>query len=319
MQEVNLELLKEKVNLVEFISQRVELEYKNGEWWGLCPFHNEKTPSFSVDEEKQRYFCHGCKAGGSIIDFYSEYYKVNIHKAIAELSESYKVPMSPVPSIIRIAKKYMPRDKSGKVPIVMQFDSDPMEGYTKSPILEWLDEGIDQDVMDLFGVRYDTVQNNIVFPIHDHEGNIISIKARKLSKSLPKYYYYIPFGTVNFLYGYWQNKKQIIEQGEIIIFEGEKSVMKAKSFGYHNGSASMTDRLQNTIENIIKIPCKDVVIAYDKGISKSQIVKEVKTLKKYKNIFIIQDKWDLLNEKDAPVDQGKEVFDFLYQNKERII
>jgi DNA primase len=80
----------------------------------------------------------------------------------------------------------------------------------------------------------------------------------------------------------------------------------------------MTDRIERTLENIIKIPCKNVVIAWDKGVPRMQIIKEVKKLKKYKNVYIIEDKWGLLDNKDSPVDKTKETFDFLYENRERI-
>ncbi len=318
MQEVDLDALKEKINIVEFIQKYVDLKYENNEWWGLCPFHDEKTPSFCVSPTKHTYFCYGCHSGGSIIDFVSNWNKCSIHESIDILAKIYDMPITKTPVIIKVCKKYA-TNKECKETIKMEYIGNPMDSYEKANIKEWIAEGIPQEIMDRFEVRYDKPNNTIVFPIIDHEGNFLSIKARNLSKDAKsKYYYYIKFGTVDFLYGYYQNQKEIIEKNEVIIFEGEKSVMKSINFGYPNATASMTDRIERTIENIIKIPCKNVVIAWDKGVTRSQIVKEVKKLKKYKNIYIIEDKWDLLNHKDSPVDQTKEIFDFLYENRERI-
>ena len=320
MQETDLTILKEKIDIVQYIGQFVELKFDNGEWWGLCPLHQEKTPSFSVSGDKGSYFCHGCKSGGSIIDFAINYHHIGMAEAIEKLAEEYKIPRNHIPTIIRVCKKFISKESNCKDVIRMEYLRNPMLDYVKEPIEEWIKEGILQSVMDKFDVRYDIYNQNIVFPIIDHLGNIVSIKARTLSPNkTPKYHYYTKIGTVNFLYGYFQNQEAIKEKNEMIIFEGEKSVMKAEGYGYLNTTASMTDRIENSVENIIVLPCKDIIIAWDKGISKSQVLKEVKKLKKYKNVFMIEDKWGLLENKDAPVDKGKEVFDILYSRKERIL
>ena len=282
--------------------------------------HGERTPSFSVSEQKASYFCHGCKAGGSVIDFVMAYNHIGICEAIEKLAVEYRIPRNHIPAIIRTCKKFAGGKVQCKEVIRMEYLRNPMLDYVKEPIQEWIDEGILQSVMDRFDVRYDIYNQNIVFPIIDHEGNIISIKARTLvPNKVPKYHYYTKIGTINFLYGFFQNQDKIAEKNEVIIFEGEKSVMKAEGFGYFNTTASMTDRIENSIENIIMLPCKDVVIAWDKGVGKNQILKEVQRLKKYKNVFLIEDKWNLLENQDAPVVKGKEIFDTLYERKERVL
>ncbi|MGI6162250.1 MAG: CHC2 zinc finger domain-containing protein, partial [Christensenellales bacterium] len=64
-----LEELRYKNDIVEIVSQYVTLKPKGKKHWGLCPFHGEKTPSFSVDAEKQFYYCFGCHAGGDVVHF----------------------------------------------------------------------------------------------------------------------------------------------------------------------------------------------------------------------------------------------------------
>ncbi|MBO2516008.1 MAG: hypothetical protein CW338_01855 [Clostridiales bacterium] len=64
--------LYEKANIVDVVSDYVHLKKDGGRYWGLCPFHNEKTPSFSVTPDANLYYCFGCKAGGNVLQFIME-------------------------------------------------------------------------------------------------------------------------------------------------------------------------------------------------------------------------------------------------------
>ena len=68
-----IEEVREKNDIVDIISQYVSLKKKGSSYFGLCPFHNEKSPSFSVSREKQMYYCFGCGAGGNVFTFLMEY------------------------------------------------------------------------------------------------------------------------------------------------------------------------------------------------------------------------------------------------------
>lgn len=76
--------IKAKTSIEEIISEYVTLKPKGRNIWGLCPFHNEKTPSFSVNPAKQRFRCFGCNAGGDVIDFIMKYHGIDF-KAAKEL------------------------------------------------------------------------------------------------------------------------------------------------------------------------------------------------------------------------------------------
>jgi DNA primase len=203
-----------------------------------------------------------------------------------------------------------------------------MDKFDKEDIVEWLDEGIAQDVLDKYDVRYNKRDNRIVYPIRDNDGNIISVKGRTLDPDFKdkkgfasrKYAYYTSIGTTYFFFGYYENREEIEKQNTIIIFEGEKSVMKLESFGMYNCVASLTDALtEEQVDALIKSSCRDVVIAWDKGVLTTHIKTQVKRLKKYKNVYYLKDTQQLLKEKDSPIDQGIEVFMHLYDNKERIL
>ena len=75
-----------RTNIVDVISARIKIKKKGKDYWGNCPFHNEKTPSFSVSEKKQIYYCFGCGAGGYTIDFIMQYERLSFPEAIEELA-----------------------------------------------------------------------------------------------------------------------------------------------------------------------------------------------------------------------------------------
>ena len=88
-----LEQLKNKNDLVEVVSAYVPLERKGGNWWGRCPFHHEKTPSFTINAEEQFYHCFGCGVSGDVISFIREIESVDFFDAVKILAERAKLPV----------------------------------------------------------------------------------------------------------------------------------------------------------------------------------------------------------------------------------
>lgn len=82
-----LDTLRQQTDIVQTISGYTPLKKNGRKYWGLCPFHGEKTPSFSVDSEKQLYYCFGCKAGGNVIRFVMDMERLNFHEAVVMLAE----------------------------------------------------------------------------------------------------------------------------------------------------------------------------------------------------------------------------------------
>jgi len=78
-----LEELKSKINLSEVIAKKVSLKSRGKDFVGLCPFHNEKTPSFTVSDEKQIFHCFGCHPGGNVFKFLMEYKKISFCRSRA--------------------------------------------------------------------------------------------------------------------------------------------------------------------------------------------------------------------------------------------
>ncbi|MCH4103695.1 MAG: CHC2 zinc finger domain-containing protein, partial [Lachnospiraceae bacterium] len=90
------ELIEEiirRTNIVEIIGQYVQLKHTGSDYKGLCPFHNEKTPSFHVTPSKQLYYCFGCHAGGNVITFLMEYNNMTFVEALKYLEYSALIPL----------------------------------------------------------------------------------------------------------------------------------------------------------------------------------------------------------------------------------
>ena len=86
-----IERVRDSADIVDVVSQYVELKQRGANYFGLCPFHSEKTPSFSVAPAKQIYHCFGCNSGGNIFSFIMEYQKIPFPEAIKALADRYNI------------------------------------------------------------------------------------------------------------------------------------------------------------------------------------------------------------------------------------
>lgn len=84
--ESKIEEIRASASIVDIISDSVQLRKRGKNYIGLCPFHSEKTPSFTVSEEKQIFHCFGCHTGGNVFKFLMEYEKISFVEAVQELS-----------------------------------------------------------------------------------------------------------------------------------------------------------------------------------------------------------------------------------------
>lgn len=203
----------------------------------------------------------------------------------------------------------------------------------------WIKEGISKQTMRKFGIKFSIIDNQIIIPHRDIDGDLVGIRARNLSqdkvdegkKYIPIYYngksYRYPTGLN--LYGLNINKDVINKTHQIVLFEAEKSVLKMDSFYGAGNSVALNGTMlgEEQVKLIDSLDVNEVIIAVDKEYdnanseeSKEYAKKMFSIFKKLKNRYnlsIIWDKEGLLNRKDSPVDQGKEVFEKLI--KDRII
>lgn len=322
------ELLK-SIDIVDFLSEYVDLEERNGEYWGLSPFREEKTPSFSVRRETGQFYDFSSGLGGSCLTFAKHYFHISTREAIERLSKyagAEGVELKPQHKLAAttVCRAFSPPKQRAKKPSGVVLPDDYMERYEiRDDKLEiWRQEGISDESLRKFDVRYDGFANRLVYPIKNIEGQIVNVGGRTLDpdwkeKKLRKYNYYHSWGSINVIYGLYDNIEHIMRSREIILFEGCKSVLLADTWGIKNCGAILTSHLSPLqMKILVSIGCR-VVFALDKEVDVRKD-HNIQKLKQYANVYYLYDKDDRLELKDAPVDKGKEVFEYLYNNKLRL-
>ena len=184
---------------------------------------------------------------------------------------------------------------------------------------QWINEGILPHIQKQFNIRLDKQGKRVIIPIYDENNNLINLKGRSLIQDYkPKYIYYFPVGTPDILFGLNLSVEFIKQQNEVIIFEAEKSVMKAYSYGIYNVVAVGTHSItEYQLRKLLKLKA-NIVIAFDKDVGLKYIRQEVEQLKWFTNVYVIIDRFGVLDEKDAPIDKGIEIFQKLYHHKIKI-
>ncbi len=317
--------LAEQADILAYISEYVELEQKGNEFWGLSPFTNEKTPSFSVDPQKGVWKDFSSGKGGDVISFIQEYDKCSFGEAVSKLREHLGIPkekMTVPVQIVRVLKKNRKKLKVRAAPERKILPEAVLKEYQHKAIQPWIDEGISQQTCAEFGILYDPHREAIVIPIYDTGGNLINLCMRTTNPhhkelGIPKYIYKYPMGTIDFFYGWNLNGEAILEKGEVIVVEGAKSVMKLRQFGYRNAVAALTSHLNERQMEILLKAGVDVVIAFDADASPATD-ENIRRLKRFCKVFVANDRWGYLGKKDAPCDKGNAVWEKIYEQRIRL-
>ncbi len=319
------------VDLLDYVSESIPMERKGHDYFGHCPLHVDETPSFSITPSKNAYYCFSCGRYGRIINFLMQYEHLPFHNAVAKGAALAKINMDTIcksETISRLKRMRILLQK--KPPVVHEaIDEKLYKQYTNTPSKEWIDEGIPEDVQRIFGIRIDHWQNRIVYPVYDIDGRLINVKGRTRypnykQMKIAKYINYFRVGTMDYFQGLNITLPYVKESGEIIIFESIKSVMKMYAWGYKNcASAEKHTITDEQISLLVRLRC-NIVFAFDSDISYSQndIVDSLNKLKRMTNVYVIEDKENLLGGKEAknsPADLSKEVWDKLYESKRKLI
>lgn len=325
LQEINA-----SVDLLEYVSQSIEMEKRGRDYFGHCPLHVDNTPSFSITPSKNSYYCFSCGRSGGIIGYLMDYEHLRFDDAVDKAAklgnmDLSKMCRSQTMTFLKKTKNLM-REKEQVVHEVLS--ANELSKYSHEDVTEWIDEGILQEVMDLFEVRINDRDNRIVYPVYDINGNLINIKGRTRYKNykelrIPKYINYYPIGTMDYFQGLNITLPFIKDQNEMIIFESVKSVMKAYGWGYKNcASAEKHTITDEQLKLLVRLRV-NIVFAFDSDISYSDkdIKKTIDVLKRITNVYVIYDRKGLLGGKDAknaPVDLSREIWEQLYFNKTKV-
>lgn len=225
----NEDLLREieaRVDIVEIISESVELTRRGNRYWGLCPFHSEKTSSFSVSQERQLFYCFGCHEGGNVFSFLSKHKKMDFRESVEYLAEKTGVDLSRY----RSAKQAERENRSKQLLEINQeaarFYQSQLTGIQGRAALNYIQErGINDSYINKFGLGFapddwrqleehllkrgfkteimvesglikrsqkedlyiDFHRNRLVFPIYNLSGKVIGFGGRIISGDGPKY------------------------------------------------------------------------------------------------------------------------------------
>lgn len=296
-----LQELTERNEITEVVSSYVKLTKKSGSnLFGLCPFHSEKTPSFSVASDKQIYHCFGCGKGGTVINFIMEIENLSYPDAVRFLARRvgmavpedekdgnhsrrekmlqinrdaarffYEQLSAPNGEIARqyikkreIAPAMVTRFGLGFAPDSWDSLAEAMlkKGYTKQ---ELLDAGLARASKKGGGI-YDTFRNRLMFPVIDIRGSVVGFSGRMLGDGEPKYMNSpetVVFNKSHNLFAMNLAKKS--KMGYIILSEGNIDVVALHQAGFDCAVASLGTSLTPEQARLISRYVKEVVIAYD--------------------------------------------------------
>jgi DNA primase len=285
-----LDTVLERINIVDLVSQYVKLRRTGKNFLGLCPFHTEKTPSFTVSVEKQIYYCFGCHEGGNAVHFLSKYDHLTFQEALESLATQLGIKMqgrsgggkraSALDALAKLADYYqgnLAKSAAARAYLTRRgIDQKTIEefrlGYSER--ITYTQDfskrlNIPFDLLftiGLFKMRgndiYDIFRGRIVIPILDINNKVIGFGGRGLEKdALPKYLN-SPESTVftkrSVLFGLDKAKKMIAERDEALVVEGYFDLISLHGAGVRNVVATLgtsiteeqVKRLRNYTENI---------------------------------------------------------------------
>ena len=265
----------DKISIVEVISEYISLKQKGDKYWGLCPFHNEKTPSFSVTEDKNMFYCFGCHKGGNAFDFLIEVENLSFFEAFKNLAEKAGVEVD--------SKKESPEDKqkiallelynkiTGSFNFILQ--NKKSSEYARKYLI---DRGISSETIDVFKLGYapderfwlynflksknyseefliksgifsnknrkiSLFSNRLIFPILNIQQDTIAFSGRKLKEN--------DWG------GKYINSPEtnIYKKGETLfgIHTAVKSIRKSKEFILVEGNFDVLAFYQSGLPNVV--------------------------------------------------------------------
>lgn len=298
-----IEQVRERNDIVDVISNYVKLKRTGSNHVGLCPFHNEKTPSFSVSRNKQMYYCFGCGAGGNVFTFIMEYENFSFVESVKYLAERAGVELpeqeysgevkreadlkTRIYEIYKVAANYyyyQMRTEQGKKAYnylrerelsdetIKQFGlgysnvySDDLYRYLKS-------KGYDDEILKKSGLitydekrgAHDKFWNRVMFPILDVHNKVIAFGGRVMGDGMPKYLNSPE--TIIFDKSrnlFGLNIARQARTRRLLLCEGYMDVIALHQAGFNNAVASLGTAFTSQQASLIKRYADEVYLTYD--------------------------------------------------------
>ena len=298
-----IEEVRQKNDIVDVVSQYVKLTRKGSSYFGLCPFHNEKTPSFSVTPGKQMYYCFGCGAGGNVFNFIMEYENYTFGEALKYLADRAGVELPQIEYSKEVREKAQERaelleiNKQAAQYFCYQLRTEKgAQGY------QYLTgRGLSEETMRKFGLgysdkfggglyqflkskgygddrlresglfnvderhgMYDKFWNRVIFPIMDVNNRVIGFGGRVMGDGKPKYLNSPETKIFDKSRNlYGLNVARTTRRKYLILCEGYMDVISMHQAGFTNAVASLGTALTSGHASLLKRYTQEVLLLYD--------------------------------------------------------
>ena len=298
-----IEEVRSRNDIVDVISQYVRLSKKGSTYFGLCPFHNEKTGSFSVSPNKQMYYCFGCHAGGNVFTFLMQYENYTFGEAMEALAERAGVDLpkqeytaaqrqeadrrARLLEINKEAAKYffvLLRGERGKRALdyfkkralsdetIHKFGLGYSDQYSDDLYRYLRSKGYDDEILKDSGLvtidevrgGHDKFWNRAMFPIMDVHNKVIGFGGRVMGDGEPKYLNSPETKIFDKSRNlYGLNFARATKKPQLLLCEGYMDVIALHQAGFDNAVASLGTALTSGHANLLKRYTKEVYLTYD--------------------------------------------------------
>ena len=299
--DAEIERIRKSANIVDIISSYIPLTQKGKNYFGVCPFHEDHSPSMSVSEEKQIYKCFSCGAAGNVFTFVSEYENVKFLEAVKIVADKCGIPINGVITRSKSKNNILEYDIMALALKFYQNNLNSKEGIEAKKYLH--ERSLDDEVIKEFslglalgqdyslnkllltknyqaayliklglanehnGYLNDTFKNRIMFPIHNLEGQVIGFTGRIYHDSDQAKYLNskesIIFKKGQILFNYHRAIKEIKRKKEVIIVEGNMDAIRMYASGIKNVVALMGTSLTKEQVSIIKNMRSKIILMFD--------------------------------------------------------
>ena len=298
-----IEEVRTRNDIVEVISGYVRLQKKGSNYFGLCPFHNEKSPSFSVSPGKQMYYCFGCGAGGNVITFLMEYENQTFPEAVRTLAQRAGIALpeaddskearqadSRRAKLLEINKEaakyfyYQLRTERGSVGMEYlrkrELSDETMNhfglGYANkysNDLIQYLkSKGYSEDLIRDAGLcnvdekhgMYDKFWNRVMFPIQDINHRVIGFGGRVMGDGKPKYLNSPETEIFDKSRNlYGLNFARTSRKGNVILCEGYMDVIAMHQAGFTQAVASLGTAFTSGQARLLRRYANEILLSYD--------------------------------------------------------
>ena len=298
-----IQQLNDKIDIEQVVSAHVSLKRRGKTLVGLCPFHNEKTPSFTVYPESNSFYCYGCGAGGDIISFVRRMDNLDYIEAVKAVAQMAGVPMPEDGYDDTLSKKRM-RLLSANREAARFFNDCLMNPANRKALDYFLNRGLSINTIRRFGLGYapdgwhelinhmrslgfseeelvlanlarrsekdgktncyDNFRNRVMFPIIDLRGNVIAFGGRVMDDSKPKYINTSDTLVYKKSNGVFAlNFAKNANDNKLILVEGYMDVIALHQAGFTNAIACLGTAFTNEQANLLSRYADEILICYD--------------------------------------------------------